>query len=266
MLNTIVIRGGGDLATGIAHRLFKAGYKIIILEIEKPLAIRRRVSFSEAIYTGETTVEGVRAVLSNSIKEIKEAINRNTIPVYIDKTGNIIREIKPLAVVDAIIAKRNLGTNRSMAPITIGVGPGFEAELDVDLVVESKRGHYLGKVIYQGQAAKNTGIPGETMGYTEERIIRSPKEGKVKSFFNIGDTVNKGEIVCQVGDAAIEAKISGILRGLIREGLYVPEGTKIGDIDPRGIRDYAFTISDKARAVAGGVLEAIQYLRNERGV
>jgi xanthine dehydrogenase accessory factor len=150
--------------------------------------------------------------------------------------------------------------------MTIGVGPGFEAGVDVDLVVESKRGHYLGKVIYEGQAAKDTGIPGETMGYTEERIIRSPKKGIVKPILKIGDTVNAGEIVCHVGDVAVEARISGILRGLIREGLSVPERAKIGDIDPRGIRDYTFTISDKARAVAGGVLEAIQYLRNERGV
>ncbi|MDR7855356.1 selenium-dependent molybdenum cofactor biosynthesis protein YqeB [Tissierella sp.] len=265
-MNTIVIRGGGDLATGIGHRLFKAGYKIIILEIEKPLAIRRAVSFSEAIYIGEITVEGVKAVFAKNLQEIKETINNNTIPVYIDETGSIISEIKPLAVIDAIIAKRNLGTNRNMSPITIGVGPGFEAGVDVDLVVESKRGHYLGKVIYEGQAAENTGIPGETMGYAEERIIRSPKGGMVKPFFNIGDRVEAGEIVCNVGDIAVEARISGILRGLIREGIYVPEKAKIGDIDPRGIKDYTFTISDKARAIGGGVLEAIQYLRIERGI
>lgn len=265
-MNTIVIRGGGDLATGIAYRLFKSGYKVIILDIDKPLAIRRTVAFSEAVYSREITVEGVKAILGRDIGDIYEILDRNCIPVYIDEKGDIIKNIRPLAVVDAIIAKKNLGTNRDMAPITIGVGPGFEAGVDVDLVVESKRGHYLGKVIYNGKAIENTGIPGETMGYKEERIIRALDSGVVETFFSIGDTVEKGDIICKVGNVHVKAQIPGILRGMIKEGLEVSKGLKIGDIDPRGIKDYAFTISDKARAIGGGVLEGIQYLKMERGI
>lgn len=265
-MDTIVIRGGGDLATGIAYRLFKSGYKVIIIEIEKPLAIRRTVSFSEAVYIGEITIEGVKGVLSRSMEDIRKAFNENNIPVYIDERGDIIRDIKPLAVVDAIVAKKNLGTYIDMAPITIGIGPGFEAGVDVDLVIESNRGHYLGRVVFEGRAADDTKIPGEIMGYTEERIIRSPSKGIISSFFNIGDTVKAGDIVCRIGCIDIAARISGVLRGMIKDGLFVSEGLKIGDIDPRGIRDYAFTISDKARAIAGGVLEGIQYLRKERGI
>ncbi len=164
------------------------------------------------------------------------------------------------------MAKKNLGTYIDMAPITIGIGPGFEAGVDVDLVIESNRGHYLGRVVFEGRAAEDTKIPGEIMGYTEERIIRSPSKGIISSFFNIGDTVKAGDIVCRIGCIDIAARISGVLRGMIRDGLFVSEGLKIGDIDPRGIRDYAFTISDKARAIAGGVLEGIQYLRKERGI
>lgn len=265
-MDTIVIRGGGDLATGIAHRLFKAGYKVMIIEIEKPISIRRTVSFSEAVYIGEITVEGVKAILSKNMEEITKALNEKTIPVYTDENGSIIEKIKPLAVIDAIIAKKNLGTRRDMAPMTIGIGPGFEAGVDVDLVVESNRGHYLGKVIYEGKAEEDTRIPGEVMGYREERIIRSPSKGIVKSFFNIGDTIKAGDIVCQVGDIQVPAIISGVLRGIIKDGLLVTEGLKIGDIDPRGKKDYVFTISDKARAIGGGVLEGIQYLRTERGI
>ncbi|CAK7078404.1 selenium-dependent molybdenum cofactor biosynthesis protein YqeB [Tissierella carlieri] len=264
MKNLIVIRGGGDLATGIAHRLFRVGYKVVIIEVEQPLAIRRTVAFCEAVYSGEIIVEGVKAVFSRCIDDIKQVLRDGNIPVYIDKEGDVIGELKPLAVVDAIIAKKNLGTKMDMAPITIGVGPGFEAGVDVNLVIESNRGHNLGRVIYSGSAEKNTGIPGETMGYREERIIRASDNGIIRSFFNIGDMVRDGDVVCRVGNIDVKAQISGILRGMIKEGMSVYKGLKIGDIDPRGIRDYAFTISDKARAIGGGVLEGIQYLQMER--
>ena len=265
-MDTVVIRGGGDLATGIAHRLFNSGYNIVILEIEKPLAIRREVSFSEAVYRGEITIEGIRGVLANDMASLKKILDDGSIPICVDEKGDLIRLIKPIAVVDAIIAKKNLGTNRKMAAITIGVGPGFEAGVDVDLVVESNRGHHLGKVIHQGKTAENTGIPGTTMGYTEERIIRAAGEGLVLPFFNIGDSVEVGDIVCKVGDIEVVAMISGILRGMIPEGIFVAKGLKIGDIDPRGDREFAFTISDKARAIGGGVLEGIQYSINRKGI
>lgn len=265
-MEIIVIRGGGDLATGIAHRLFKAGFKVVIVDIKEPTSIRRKVSFSEAIYNGEIVVEGVKAILALSLKDIYRIIDDGFIPVYVDEKGAIINNIKPLAVVDSILAKINLDTTKDLAPITIGVGPGFESGLDVDLVVESNRGHFLGKVIYKGKAEENTGVPGDIMGFKEERIIRSLGNGIIKNFYNIGDRIEAGDLVCEVEGKGVQAKISGILRGMIKEGIYVKKHMKIGDIDPRGIKEYAYTISDKARSIGGGVLEAIMYLRKERGI
>lgn len=264
-MDMVVVRGGGDLASGIIHRLYKSGFKVVVLEIEKPLSIRRAVSFSESIYSREVEIEGVKGIFAESIEDIWEILKEGNIPIYIDPNGDIINILKPLAVVDAIMAKVNLGTNREMAAITIGVGPGFDAGVDVDLVVESKRGHSLGKVIYRGYAAPNTGIPSTTLGYREERVLRAPKDGIFKSNYKIGDRVNKGDIVCYVGDVEVLAEIDGILRGILKDGLYVTSGLKIGDIDPRGQVENAFTISDKARAIGGGVLEGILYLRQRKG-
>ncbi|WP_442870576.1 selenium-dependent molybdenum cofactor biosynthesis protein YqeB [Clostridium sp. Cult2] len=262
-LDTIIIRGGGDLASGIAYILHKAGYKIIILEIDKPLTVRRAVAFSDAVYEGETTVEDIKGVLAKDKEDICKIWNLGAIPVYIDNKGKIIQEIKPLAVIDAIIAKKNLGTNKSMAPITIGIGPGFEAGKDVDLVIESNRGPSLGKIIHWGKPEEDTGIPGEVMGYKEERVLRAPCDGVVKSYYEIGDIIDKGNAICQVGDEKVIAPFKGILRGMINDGLYVKKRVKIGDIDPRCLRKYVFTISDKARAIGSSVLEGIQYLREK---
>lgn len=264
-MELVIVRGGGDIASGIIHRLYKSGFKILVLEIEKPLSIRREVSFSEAIYRGEMEVEGIKGVFVENLDKVWDAINNGHIPVYIDPNGEAIDILKPMAVVDSILAKINLGTNRDMAPITIGVGPGFEAGVDVDLAVETKRGHNLGKVIEKGFPAKNTGIPGSTLGYREERVVRAVGPGIFSTNYKIGDRVNKGDIIGNVGDNEIVAEIDGIIRGLLKEGLYVKDGLKIGDIDPRGEVENAFTISDKARAVGGGVLEGIMYLKN-RGV
>lgn len=261
-MEIIVVRGGGDIATGVCHRLFKAGFNVLILDIEKPTTIRRRVAFSEAIYSKEIVVEGVKAVHVNRIEDIFHEINKGNIPVYIDPTGQCINEVSPLAVVDSILAKKNLGTNMDMAPITVGLGPGFEAGVDVDLVIETKRGHFLGKVIYQGFAIANTSIPGNILGHTDDRIIRATAEGKVMPLIEIGDMVEKGQVICKIGDTQVIANISGIVRGMIKEGLYVTKGYKIGDIDPRGERENVFTISEKARAVGGGVLEAIMFMKN----
>lgn len=265
-METIIIRGGGDLATGIAHRLFMAGFKIIILEIKEPTAIRRQVSFCQAIYSDEITVEGVKAVLVDSLDGINEALDNGFIPVAIDGKGEMIKHIEPIAVVDSILAKKNMGTNREMAPMTIGVGPGFEAGVDVDLVVETIRGHFLGKVLHEGKATLNTGIPGDIMGFKEERIVRAGASGIVRNFYNIGDTVKAGDPICDIDGHIVYANLSGTLRGMIKEGLYVKEGMKIGDIDPRGITEYAYTISEKARAIGGGVLEGIMYLKKERKI
>lgn len=264
MKNLVVIRGGGDIASGIAHRLFISGFKVLILEIEKPSCIRRTVSFGEAVYSKEVNIEGVKGILVDDKKAIGLALNNNLVPVYIDRKGGIIKELRPLVVVDSIIAKKNLGTNMNMAPITIGVGPGFEAGKDVNLVVESNRGHNLGKVIHRGRAEKDTGVAGTTLGYSNERVLRAPVSGIIKPLRDIGVEVSEEETVALVEGENIKSQISGLVRGMIKEGLYVKEGMKIGDIDPRKNKDNAFTISDKARAIGGGVLEGILYFYNKR--
>lgn len=261
-MRLVVLRGGGDLASGIAHRLKRSGFKVVILDIENPLCIRRKVSFSEAIYEGEMVIEGIKGVKVNSIEEIYEELNKSNIPVYVDEKGEIIKELKPDIVIDAIIAKKNLGTTKDMAPITIGIGPGFEAGVDVDFVIESNRGHDLGRVIEKGRASENTGVPGVIQGYSSERIIRAVATGKIVHYRQLGDIVEKGELISKIGDKPIYAKISGIIRGQIREGTPVEEGLKVGDIDPRGYIIDPNTISDKARAIGGGVLEAILYIYN----
>lgn len=261
-METVIIRGGGDLGTGIAYKLYKSGYKVIILEINNPLAVRRTVAFSEAVYENEVTVEGVRGIFVKDKNGIYEILNSGTIPIFIDSEGDIIRDIKPLAVIDAIIAKKNLGTKKSMAPITIGIGPGFEAGKVVDLTIESNRGPNLGKIIYSGKTSEDTGIPSSVMGYTKERVLRAPRDGMVTSFYKIGDTINKGEVICTVGDKKLIAPFTGLLRGMIKEGVFVNKGLKIGDIDPRCIHEYAYTISDKARNIGDSIVKGIEDLKS----
>jgi len=260
-METVIIRGGGDLGTGIAYKLYKSGYKVIILEINNPLAVRRTVAFSEAVYENEVTVEGVRGIFVKDKNGIYEILNSGTIPIFIDSEGDIIRDIKPLAVIDAIIAKKNLGTKKSMAPITIGIGPGFEAGKVVDLAIESNRGPNLGKIFYSGKPLEDTGIPSSVMGYAEERVLRAPIDGIVTPFYKIGDTINEGEVICKVGEEDLKAPFTGLLRGMIKEGLYVKKGLKIGDIDPRCINEYAYTISDKAKTIGDSVVKGIEELK-----
>nr|WP_300002626.1 selenium-dependent molybdenum cofactor biosynthesis protein YqeB [Tissierella sp.] len=265
-MGIVIIRGGGDIATGIAYRLFKSGFNIIITDIEKPTAIRRKVSFCEAIYEGQAEVEGVEAIYcrdKNDIATIKKILQEGKIAVLVDEDCSITYKLEALAVVDSILAKTNLGTKRDMAEIVIGVGPGFSAGRDTDLVVETNRGHNLGRIIEEGKAAENTGIPGNIIGFTSERIIRAQDKGIIKNYYKIGDMVKKGDIICTTGEADVRANIDGVIRGLLKEGLFVKKGMKIGDIDPRGILEYTYTISDKARAVGGGVLEAIMRLRRK---
>ncbi len=261
MNDIVVVRGAGDIATGIAHRLHKCGFRLLLTEIDNPLVVRRFAAFANAVIEGETQVEGVRAVKAHGIEDVYHLWEGSDIPVLCDRDCNLLNEISPLAVVDAVLAKRNIGTHRGMAPITIGVGPGFEAGTDVDAVVETKRGHYLGKAIYKGSAEADTGVPGVIMGYSHERLLRAPADGIIRNLMEIGDTVKQGEVVAQVGDVPLKANISGVVRGLIADGIQVKKDLKVGDVDPRGIKEYCFTISDKSRAVAGGVLEAILTLR-----
>lgn len=262
----VVIRGGGDLATGVAEVLYQSGFKILILDIEKPSSIRRSVCFSEAIYDGVTKVENIICKKVENENDIEKCWNEKIIPIMVDEKGEIIKKIKPDVVVDSIIAKKNLGTTKEMAPITVALGDGFEAGKDVDIVVETMRGHNLGRVITSGRAMKNTGIPGEIKGVSKDRVIYSLANGIFSSVKKIGDTVQKDEIIGYVGDVEIRGKISGVLRGIIREGYEVTENMKIGDIDPRiEEKNNCFTISDKARSLGGAVLRAIMFrLKEER--
>lgn len=264
MLNKklIIVRGGGDLATGTIHRLWAAGFPVLVLETEHPAAIRRQVSVCEAIYLGETEVEGMKGIRIHSVQEAEQVIRAGGVPVLPDPEGKCIRELRPSAVVDAILAKKNLGTTRNMAPLTIGLGPGFTAGEDVDVVIETKRGHNLGRIIRAGSAAENTGIPGSIGGYTSERVIHAAAAGRIRNVCQIGDVVEQGEVVAELetrqGNVPVLASIPGIIRGLIRDGYPVTEGFKIADIDPRKEElENCFTISDKARCIAGSVLEVI---------
>lgn len=260
MNDLVVIRGAGDIASGIAARLYNAKFKVIMLEISKPSSIRRKVSFSEAIYDNECVVEGIKARKTN-IDELDNILNVGEIPVLIDEDLKVLEVKSPKILVDAILAKKNLGTNINMADIVIGVGPGFCAKKDVHAVIETSRGHDLGRVIYDGCAKPNTGIPGIIAGVGLDRVIYSQNDGVFKGVKQIGDIVKKGEIIAYVGKNEVLASIDGILRGLIRDDFKVSANFKIADIDPRiDEQKNCFSISDKARSVGGGVLEAIMHL------
>lgn len=256
---TIVgIKGGGEMATGIAVRLKRAGFsRIFMMEIEHPLAVRRMVSFSEAIHDTKTFVEGVEAVRTQDKKEIFTAWEEGQLAVLVDPEWTILEEIQTQVLIDATIAKRNLGTNIVDAPLVIGLGPGFTASVDVHKVIETMRGHDLGRVIEKGSAQANTGIPGNIGGYTVDRVLRAPANGVFHSEHKITDQIRVGDVICNVAGKKVVAKIDGIIRGLIREGTVVHEGAKIGDIDPRGRAEYCSTVSEKSRAIGGAVLEAI---------
>ncbi len=254
----VCIKGAGEMASGIAWRLFRSGFrKIFMLEVARPLAVRRTVSFCEAIHDRRISVEGVDGVSARSKEGILSAWADGHIAVCADPDWSILPDICPHVVVDAILAKKNLGTRRDEAERVIGCGPGFTAGRDVHFVVETQRGHDLGRVIETGMAAPNTGIPGDIGGHTTARVLRAPAEGVFKSDFDIGEMVTRNQVIGQVNGTPVFSAISGVLRGLIRPGTEVSKSVKIGDVDPRGIKSYCFTLSDKARAIAGGVLEAV---------
>lgn len=268
MENLVIVRGGGDIATGTIYKLFQCGFRVLILETENPSAIRRNVAFSEAVYNGTQTVEGLTCTLAKTVEEAVSLLEERRLTMLIDPVGECIGQLRPMAVVDGILAKKNLGTHKTMAPITVALGPGFTAGEDVDAVIETMRGHSLGRVIYEGEAIRNTGIPGVIAGFSKERVLHSPAAGVMRNVKKITDTVGKGETIALIetkeGDIPVVATIDGLLRGLIRDGYPVTKGFKIADIDPR-LQEYenCFTISDKARCIAGGVVEAILYLKNK---
>jgi len=246
------------MATGIAVRLKKSGFeKILMMDTDKPLAVRRAVSFCEAIYDGTAVVEGVEAVFAEHVDDVQEAWGRERIAILADPGWTILARVRPQVVIDAIVAKTNLGTSLRDAPLVIGIGPGFTAGLDVHRVVESKRGHDLGRVIDDGSAIANTGIPGSICGHSADRVIRAPVTGQFNALRKIADDIKAHEVIGTVGGQDVVAPIDGVVRGLIRPATEVREGMKIGDVDPRGCKDYCFSVSEKARAIGGAVLEAI---------
>lgn len=260
----VVIRGAGDIASGIALRLFRAGMRVVMCDLPVPTSIRRTVCFSEAIRLGETSVEGVRGVLCATPAAARAAAEAGVVAVLADPEAACARELSPHALVDAILAKRNLGTTRDMAPVVVGVGPGFTAPVDCDAAVETMRGHYLGRVYYEGSPLPNTAVPGLIGGYAGERVMRAPADGVFEPCVEIGAEVRAGDVCATVAGEPMRATIDGVVRGLLQAGVRVTAGMKSGDVDPRCRPEYIRTVSDKASAVGGGVLEAILALSGER--
>ena len=259
----VVIKGAGDIATGVAIRLWRAQFQVVMTEIARPTTVRRTVSFSQAVYDGAVAVEGIRAVLVRSVDEVPTVLETGEIPVLVDPAAACVRQLSPDAVVDAILAKRNLGTAIGDASVVIGIGPGFAAGLDCHAVVETQRGHDLGRVIVAGSATPNTGVPGEIGGYSLKRVLRTGSVGVFRQEMEIGTRVKPGDIVGTVGGVPVASEIDGILRGILATGVSVHPGMKCGDVDPRCETAHCYSVSDKARAVGGGALEAILRLYPE---
>lgn len=253
----VLIKGAGDLASGVAVRLHRCGFRLAMTEIPKPLMVRRTVSFGEAVYEGTVQVEGIQAVRVEDSQQALQTIAGGKIPILVDLQAVCRNELHPAVVVDAIMAKINVGTQITDAPLVVAIGPGFSAGVDCHAVVETNRGHHLGRVIYTGSAEPDTGQPGEIGGKSTERLLRAPITGVVEPLAVIGDRVEEGQIVARVGDEMVRARTSGVLRGMIRSGVQVNAGTKIGDVDPRAEKSHCYEVSDKSLAIAGGVLEAI---------
>ncbi|MDO4486826.1 MAG: selenium-dependent molybdenum cofactor biosynthesis protein YqeB [Bacillota bacterium] len=268
MKDLIIVRGGGDMATGVIHRLWSAGFEVMALETDKPVAVRRRVAVSEAVYDGTAVVEDMKAVLIHNASEARGVLAAGNVPVLVDPQCRSIMELKPAVLVDAIIAKRNTGLQIDMAPVTIALGPGFFAGEDADYVIETNRGHNLGRIIKSGTTSRNTRTPGNIGGYTMERVIRAEHSGLLHVYHDIGEFVEKGETVAAIeneeGSFEYKAELSGIIRGMLRDDFRITKGTKIADIDPRKESYHnCFTISDKARCIAGSVLELVCRYRSQ---
>lgn len=255
----VVVKGAGDLATGVIHRLRRAGMGVVATELPQPLAIRRAVAFASAVYEGTWEVEGLVAHCVADEAAMRRALAAGQVPVWVDPEARVVEWLHPQAVVDAIMAKRNTSTDITDAPVVVALGPGFRAGQDCHAVVDTNRGHDLGRVILRGRAQADTGVPGSVGGESARRVLRAPSDGLFIGWRQIGDLVQAGEAVADVGGQPVTARIGGVLRGLLHDGLNVRAGCKVGDVDPRGVVEHCFTISDKARAIGGGVLEAILY-------
>lgn len=253
----VVVRGGGDLASGVIFRLRRAGFPVTVLELASPLLVRRTVCFGDAVYEGKRTVEGITARLAHDLAEAQAVTQRGDVPVLIDPDGVTLSALQPVVLIDARMEKRNLGTTIHDAPLVIGLGPGFTAGVDCHAVVETNRGHDLGRVIESGSAEADTGEPGAVLNRTQSRVLRAPTAGFVQPTRVIGDLIGEGEEIARIDGVSISAPFTGMLRGLIHARVHVWAGLKIGDLDPRADRRHCFTLSDKSLAVGGGVLEAV---------
>jgi xanthine dehydrogenase accessory factor len=252
----VIVKGAGDLGSGVVWRLRRCGFPVVALERERPTVIRRAVAFASAVFEGEFVVEGVTGQRA-ALGDVSLLLEAGITPVLVDPQGESVSLLRPKVVVDAVLAKRNTGTSIDDAPLVIALGPGFCAGRDCHAVVETARGHYLGRVYWHGEALPNTGIPGEVRGVTEGRVLRAPAAGTFCPLVQIGETVEAGQVVARVEEQGVVARIGGVIRGILHDGLVVEGGMKVGDVDGRGERSHCFAVSDKALAVAGGVLEAI---------
>jgi xanthine dehydrogenase accessory factor len=253
----VLIKGAGDLASGVAYRLKQSGFPVLMTELPAPTLVRRTVCFGEAVYAGETEVEGITARRVETAAEARQLADNSLIPVLVDPAAAAVKQLNPPILIDAIMAKRNTGTGIADAPLVVALGPGFTAGQDCHAVIETNRGHRLGRVIYQGSAEANTKTPGVVKGYTVDRVLRAPAAGRVVGLAHIGAQVRQGQPIAVVASHEIRAPFDGVLRGLIHPNAPVTAGLKIGDLDPRGQAEHCFTISDKSLAIGGGVLEAI---------
>ena len=262
----ILLKGGGDLGTGVAWRLHKAGFPIVITELAQPLVVRRTVAFASAVYEGEIAVEGVTAWRADSMQEAKNLLADEMIPVLVDPECDARTELQPTILIDAVMAKKNTGTKKSDAQFVIALGPGFTPNVNCHCVIETQRGHNLGRVLWNRAAEANTGVPGEIGGKSAERVLRAPCDGNIFGVKKIGDEVMQGEIIANVNGANVCAPFDGVLRGLVHDGLFVRQGLKIGDVDPRAQREHCFTLSDKALSIGGGALEVVmEWMKMYRG-
>jgi len=253
---TALVKGGGDLATGVALRLLRSGFAVVMTELPKPTVIRRTVAFAEAVFADRVIVEGVEAVRSDPGDDLSPLLGRGVVPVVVDPGASVRHALRPDLLVDAVIAKRNTGTHIDDAPAVVALGPGFRAGRDVHAVIETQRGHTLGRVIWDGEALADTGVPGEVGGFAVERVVRAPCAGSFRGLRQIGELVARGDVVAEVDGEPVRSTLDGVLRGLLHTGLPVTPGYKVGDVDPRAAREHCFLVSDKALSVAGGVLEA----------
>lgn len=258
----VLIKGAGEMASGVAWRLFNSGFKVVMTEAPRPLAVRRAVSYSEVLYTGSKVVEGVEARLVDDPDQVAPLWEQGVIPVVVDPKLTLLERLRPPVLLEATVAKRNTGIRMDMAPLVIALGPGYQAGVDAHFVVETNRGHNLGRIYRQGRAEPNTGIPGTIAGKSWERVLRAPTNGVFQPRFDLGDMVEQGQVVATVAEEPVVALVGGILRGLLRGGVDVVMDQKLGDVDPRGEMEFLHTISEKARCIGGSVLEAILRVYN----